>query len=95
MNVTGAGMIIASFFYRGQRIIYRGDLDPSTIKARSEVGQQTIVWGQHVSNGWGEGPEGTNYYLHLWTRWSTLPACLLPSGVLQYVLSAGSSASIE
>jgi hypothetical protein len=72
-------MIVPSFFYRGERIVYRGDLEPGAINARSEVGVQTIVWGQHVSNDWGKGPQGTNYYLNLWTRWSIFqPACCHP-----------------
>jgi hypothetical protein len=58
------------FFYKGQRIIYRGDLRALPIEERNTLETTAIQWGQHVSNGWGHGPEGTNYYLNLWTRWS-------------------------
>ncbi|MEA5442016.1 hypothetical protein [Cyanobium gracile] len=59
-----------SFFYRGQLILYRGDLATFPMEERKSLEATSIVWGKHVSNGWGWGPEGTNYFLNLLTRWS-------------------------
>lgn len=59
-----------SFFYRGERIVYRGDLAALPATDRERIAASAIVWGEPVANGWGRGPKGTNYFLKLWTRWS-------------------------
>lgn len=59
-----------AFFYRGRRILYRGDLRSLPRERRKRLESNSIVWGQSVAHGWGRGPNGTNHYLHLWTRWS-------------------------
>gem|GEM_PF-3383345 len=59
-----------AFYYRGRRILYSGDLGRLPKESRRSLEATSIIWGQHLANGWGRGPEGTNYYLHLWTRWS-------------------------
>ncbi len=59
-----------AFYYRGRRILYSGDLTRLPKQRRTSLESSSIIWGQHLANGWGRGPEGTNYYLHLWTRWS-------------------------
>jgi hypothetical protein len=60
----------AAFFYRGRRILYRGDLRDLPAERRKTLEANSIVWGQSLAHGWGRGPDGTNHYLHLWTRWS-------------------------
>jgi hypothetical protein len=62
----------AAFFYRGRRILYRGDLRALPAERRKTLEADSIVWGQSLAHGWGRGPNGTNHYLHLWTRWSIL-----------------------
>ncbi len=64
--------VAPAFFYKGRRIIHRQDLAALPLEQRKTLESDAILWGQHVSNGWGHGPEGTNYYLHLWTRWSLI-----------------------
>ncbi len=59
-----------AFAYRGRRILYSGDIAAFPTAERAALTASSIVWGKHVGNGWGEGPEGTNYYLSIWTRWS-------------------------
>jgi len=61
-----------AFYYNGRRIIHSQDLATLPLEQRKPLESDAIVWGQHVSNGWGHGPDRTNYYLHLWTRWSVL-----------------------
>ncbi len=58
------------FYYRGRRILYSGDLIKFPKEKRTSLEANSILWGQKLDNGWGRGPQGTNYYLHLWTRWS-------------------------
>lgn len=59
-----------AFFYRGRRILHRGDLRSLPPERRKSLESNSIVWGEPIAHGWGRGPNGTNHYLHLWTRWS-------------------------
>jgi hypothetical protein len=59
-----------AFYYLGRRILDRGDLIRLPKERRIALASSSILWGQNLDNGWGRGPDGTNYYLHLWTRWS-------------------------
>jgi hypothetical protein len=55
------------FSYGGRPILHVGELPAWR---PSPGGSRPVVWGDHVSGGWGRGPEGTNFYLSIWTRWS-------------------------
>lgn len=59
-----------TFAYRGRVILYSGDLAERPSSERAGLMASRIIWGKHVKNGWGNGPDRTNYYLSIWTRWS-------------------------
>ena len=66
--------------YRGRRILFGGDLADLTPSQSQRLKRESILWGDAVAHGWGVGPEHTNYYLFIWTRWSWLhPAFRSPS----------------
>jgi hypothetical protein len=56
------------FSYAGRPILHVSDL--ASWQAQPRAASRPIVWGDHVGGGWGRGPEGTNFYLSIWTRWS-------------------------
>lgn len=59
-----------SFSYKGRLILYKGDIADRPMAERSALASRTIVWGKRLGIGWGDGPQGTNFYLSIWTRWS-------------------------
>lgn len=66
--------------YRGRRILFGGDLANLSPSQRQQLMGDSILWGDAVAHGWGVGPDHTNYYLFIWTRWSWLhPAFRSPS----------------
>ncbi|MDM7936070.1 MAG: hypothetical protein QUV06_01225 [Cyanobium sp. CZS 48M] len=66
--------------YRGRRILFGGDLANLSPSQSQRLKRDSILWGDAVAHGWGVGPEHTNYYLFIWTRWSWLhPAFRSPS----------------
>jgi hypothetical protein len=47
---------------------------------RQQLKRESVLWGEGVAHGWGVGPDHTNYYVKIWTRWSWLhPAFRSPS----------------
>lgn len=64
---------------------YRGRLIVQQQGLRAWLGwpwsRRLVVWTDWPKHGWGEGPQQTNYYLCLWTRWTWLHprAALQPS----------------
>ncbi len=66
--------------YRGRRILFGGDLADLPASQRQQLKRESVLWGEGVAHGWGDGPDHTNYYLFIWTRWSWLhPAFRSPS----------------
>lgn len=64
--------------YNGRPILHRAE-SPAWI-ARGETGATPVLWGKWPELGVGLGPQGTNLYLGIWTRWSWLhpEACSRP-----------------
>ncbi len=58
------------FHYNGRPIVHRTALK-AWVAARGEQ-PKPVVWGKYAGMGWGRGPQGTNLYLQLWTRWAWL-----------------------
>lgn len=59
------------FSYRGRPI--RHWRDGSGGPGGQQAGAMSpILWGDRLAWGHGVGPEGTNLYLYIWTRWSWL-----------------------
>lgn len=59
------------FTYRGRPILHvseRHSLEGVPAYGR----RRPVLWGDYVDSEWGEGPEGTTLFLHLWTRWTWL-----------------------
>ena len=58
------------FRYDGRPILHRSEL----AAWRASEGRQPppVIWGKYLGIGFGQGPQGTNLYLNLWTRWTWL-----------------------
>ncbi|KEF43375.1 MAG: hypothetical protein ER33_01120 [Cyanobium sp. CACIAM 14] len=56
------------FSYAGRPILHISD--GADWRSPRGMAVRPIRWGDHVGGGWGHGPEGTNFYLSIWTRWS-------------------------
>lgn len=59
------------YFYGGRPILHRSTWKSLSSSDRALIGP-VILWGDQVASGWGAGPEGTNHFLYIWTRWSLL-----------------------
>ena len=59
------------YFYSGRPILHRRTWEALPPPARAKL-SPVVLWGDEVANGWGAGPEGTNHFLYIWTRWSLL-----------------------
>jgi hypothetical protein len=58
------------YCYDNRPILHRSELK-AWIAARGQQ-PKPVVWGKYAGMGWGQGPQGTNLYLQLWTRWAWL-----------------------
>ncbi len=59
------------YFYSGRPILHRTTWESLSPSAQAKL-SPVILWGDEVASGWGEGPDGTNHFLYIWTRWSLL-----------------------
>lgn len=59
------------YFYSGRPILHRTVWESLAPSERAKL-SPVILWGDEVANGWGKGPDGTNHFLYIWTRWSLL-----------------------
>jgi hypothetical protein len=57
------------YSYSGLPILHRRTWKLLPASERTRL-TPVILWGDEVASGWGEGPEGTNHFLYIWTRWS-------------------------
>lgn len=57
--------------YRGRPIVHARSWASLPWSERSRLGE-VILWGDEVAAGWGTGPDRTNHFLCIWTRWSFL-----------------------
>jgi hypothetical protein len=59
------------YFYSGRPILHRRTWEALPPPARTKL-SPVVFWGDEVVHGWREGPEDTNHFLYIWTRWSLL-----------------------
>jgi len=69
-QAAGAAAAGLLFCYDGRPILHRSEL-AGWIAAQGRD-TRPVLWGKYLGVGWGEGPQGCNLYLHLWTRWTWL-----------------------
>jgi hypothetical protein len=58
------------FRYDGRAILHHSEL--AAWQASQGTHPPPVIWGKYLGIGFGQGPEGTNLYLNLWTRWTWL-----------------------
>ena len=59
------------YFYSGRPILHRTTWESLAPSEQAKL-SPPILWGDEVASGWGKGPDGTNHFLYIWTRWSLL-----------------------
>ncbi|QPN66060.1 hypothetical protein [Synechococcus sp. CBW1006] len=59
------------FTYQGSPILHVSEVGAARGR-HVYAGRPPVVWGDSVGYGWARGPQDTNLFLELWTRWTWL-----------------------
>ncbi|MCU0528428.1 MAG: hypothetical protein MUD04_02820 [Cyanobium sp. Prado107] len=59
------------FLYKGRPILHHSEVTAYG-NQQPNASIRPVVWGDRLGIGIAEGPDGTNLYLQLWTRWTWL-----------------------
>lgn len=88
LRTTGEPLL---YRHRGRPILHARSWASLPWRERTRLGE-VILWGDEVAAGWGMGPDQTNHYLCIWTRWSFLhPGARAHPEAFSAALGSGSS----